>query len=752
MPTRHAQRRQLKDPLVTRLHAALDLPLLFLIFVLSCPSSATKAAETGAQPIRIGVLAFLGEADAMRRWSATADYLTASIEGYRFQVLPMDLAAMDLAVSRDELDFVLTNPGHYVELEARRGITRIVALKNQQAGLPVTRYGAVIFTRADRSDINSLQDLREHSFATGGAHAFGSFQMAWGELQRHGIDPFRDLRIIEIGFPLDNIVKKVLSGEADAGCVRTGVIESMAALGELRMEDIKTLNPIKDGFPFIHSTPLYPEWPFSKTRHTSEELAEKVALSLLELKPDSEAARAGHYVGWTIPPNYTAVHELLRSLQAPPYENFGEATLEDFIEKYWPWMLAVALGFVAGSSLLVYAYHLNRRLKRSSENLEEEIHEHERAKQKLLSTNARLQHLLTATPAMIYSCEPTSTCGTTFISDNVRPQLGHAPEEFLANRQFWIEHIHPEDKHQVQADVDILLRAGSHQREYRFRAKDGSYRWLHDEVRLVRDERGEPMEVVGYWIDITERIRALELARTHESELAHCLRLTTMGEMATALAHDLNQPLTAAYNYAQGCLLRLRSGQLDTQQLLHVLEEIVRQTERAAAVVRHVREFVGKEKSHRANHDIDKLISDAVRLILPEARRADITVHTELRASGAMVNINAIQVQQVVINIAHNALEAMGEMAGERHALLIESVADDRTVRVSLSDTGPGVPPESIEQIFNAFYTTKAGGMGMGLSISRTIIESHGGRLWAERASPHGMIFIFTLPLARHDV
>src|SRR3569832_1635712 len=301
MPTRHAQRRQLKDPLVTRLHAALDLPLLSLIFVLSCLSSATKAAETGAQPIRIGVLAFLGAADALRRWSATADYLTATIEGYRFQVLPMDLAAMDLAVSRDELDFVLTNPGHYVELEARRGITRIVTLKNQQAGLPVTRYGAVIFTRADRSDINSLKDLRKHSFAPGGAHSFGSFQMAWGELQRHGIDPFRDLRIIE----------------------------SMAVLGELRMDDIKTLNPIKDEFPFIHSTPLYPEWPFSKTQHTSEDLAEKVALSLLELKPDSKAARAGHYVGWTIPPNYTPVHELLRSLQVPPYENFGEATLED---------------------------------------------------------------------------------------------------------------------------------------------------------------------------------------------------------------------------------------------------------------------------------------------------------------------------------------------------------------------------------------------------------------------------------------
>lgn len=478
------------------------------------------------------------------------------------------------------------------------------------------------------------------------------------------------------------------------------------------------------------------------------------ALPLNYFAKDEAVVRSGHEFVLGHSARYAALetqHDAARraSLQSV---SAGEATLEDFVEKYWPWMLVVALGFFSGTSLLIYAYHLNSRLKRSSQTLEEEIREHECAKQRLLSANARLQHLLTATPAMIYSCEPTPSWGTTFISDNVRAQLGHPPEDFLKNREFWLEHIHPEDKHQVQADLNILLRADRHQREYRFRAKDGRYRWLHDEVCLVRDEHGAPIEVVGYWIDITERIRALELARAHESELAHCLRLTTMGEMATALAHDINQPLTAASNYVQGCLLRLRSGQLDMRQLLHVLEEVAGQTERAAAVVRNVREFVSKEKSDRARHEIHKLITDAVRLILPEARRADITLQTELRAHRAVVEVNPLQIQQVIINIAHNALEAMAETAGEPRVLLIQSSSDADVVRVSLHDTGPGVPPESIEQMFNAFYTTKSDGMGMGLSISRTIIESHGGRLWAERASPRGMIFIFTLPLARDDV
>lgn len=729
----------------------LAVPRLLFFFALLYALNAAAAAQTSAQPIRIGVLAFRGDTEALARWSPTADYLTASIKGYQFQIVPLDIAAMNRAVSEDKLEFVFTNPGHYVGLETRYGVTRILTLKNRVAGVPITRYGAVIFTRADRKDINSIEDLRNRKLANAGVEAFGSFQLAAGEILRHGLDPFRDLQLISTGFPVDKVVFSVLRGEADAGSVRTGVLEALANDKQINLQDIKLLNVVKDDFPFVHSTRLYPEWPFAKTAVADDALAEKVAISLLNLAPDHPAARSGHYTGWTIPLNYSPVHALLRELQATPYENFGEATFEDVIQKYWQWILLIALGFVFGTGLLTYAYHLNRRLHSSSLILEEEVRERERAKQKLDSLNARLQHLLTATPAMIYSCEPKPTWPATFVSDNVLSQLGHSSADFLSNPQFWLDHIHPDDKQEVQAGLDVLLQEGRLHREYRFRTKDGSYRWLHDEVRLVRDERGAPLEVVGYWVDVTERIRALELARTHESELAHCLRLTTMGEMATELAHDINQPLTAARNYVQGCLLRLRSGQLDGQQLLHALEEIMGQTERAADVVRHVREFVGKERSQRADHDINKLIFDAIRLVIPEARSANIAVHTSLKAEPATANVNAIQVQQVIINIARNAFEAMLSSSGRNHALFVDAHTKDEAICVTIRDTGPGVQG-SIEQLFNAFFTTKATGMGMGLSISRTIIESHGGRLWAERGEPSGMVFIFTLPIAREHI
>ncbi len=711
----------------------------------------TPAQETPIIPIHIGVLAHRGNDYALQRWSPTVDYLNRTFNGYHFNLLPMDIPAMNRAVAANSLHFTLTNPGHYVELETRYGASRIATLKNIQGGAPLTQFGAVIFTRADRHDIQTLADLRGRRFAAVDSGAFGGFQMAWREIKQHDIPSLRDLELIPLGFPQDNVVRAVLNNRADAGSVRTGVLESMAMWGQIDLLDIKVLHPVANDFPFLLSTQLYPEWPFAQLPTAPADLAEKIAIALLSMTPDSEAAKAGDYAGWTIPLDYSPVHALLRELHAPPYQDFGKITVSDLAKQYWPWLTAIGIGFIIGCSLLVYVHHLNRRLHQSSRFLKEEIQEHKLIKQRLLTLNGRLQHLLTATPAMIYSCAPDRNCPTTFISDNVRAQLGYEPGEFLNDRQFWIEHVHPDDKMAVQKSMDTLLREGAHHREYRFRAKDGDYRWLHDDVRLVRDENNVPIEVVGYWVDITDKIKAQELLRSHENELAHCLRLTTMGEMATALAHDINQPLSAVRNYVQGCVLRLRAGQLDSQQLLHALEEVIGQTERAAAVVRNVRQFVSKEKPVLITTDINELVRHAVHLVLPEARNAGIPVHLHLHETPLPVMVNPTQIQQVIINIAHNAFEAMTAMKQDHRVLHVETGMDNNRVRVSLRDTGPGVPHDHLNDIFNAFYTTKNGGMGMGLSISRTIIESHEGRLWAEPDKPRGMVFTFTLPLARDN-
>ena len=183
-------------------------------------SVTAGAADT---ELTLGVLAFRGESAALQRWSATADYLSRSLEGYRFTLLPLTLDGMRDAVADDRLDFVLTNTGNYVVLEDAYGIARLATLKATDGGRAYTQFGAVIFCRRERDDLNSLRDLAGHSMMAVSINAFGGFQMAWRELLAAGVDPLTDLSALDFsGFPQDAIVRAVLAGEVDAGTVRTG--------------------------------------------------------------------------------------------------------------------------------------------------------------------------------------------------------------------------------------------------------------------------------------------------------------------------------------------------------------------------------------------------------------------------------------------------------------------------------------------------------------------------------------------------
>jgi two-component system sensor histidine kinase TtrS len=311
-------------------------------------------ANTGE--VTIGVLAHRGIDRARQMWTPTVDYLSARILDRKFTLLPLDLYQMSEALEEDELDFILTNPGHYVELEAAYGVTRIATLKNLRQGKLCKVFGAVIFTRADRHNIRTLADLNNKSFAAVDEAAFGGFQMAWRELQEAGINPFTDFTELRFtGFPQDAIVFQVLNGEIDAGTVRTDTMERMTEQGLIDLRDFRILNAhLTEDFPFQHSTRLYPEWAFAKTKTTADELARMVVIALLEMPPDNQAARAGHYAGWTVPLDYQPVHELFQALEIGPYSNAGEITLIDVLQRYWYW-LALLL-----SAILFSLFHIVR--------------------------------------------------------------------------------------------------------------------------------------------------------------------------------------------------------------------------------------------------------------------------------------------------------------------------------------------------------------------------------------------------------
>jgi hypothetical protein len=240
-------------------------------------------------------------------------------------------------------------------------------MRNRVAGFERNVFGGVIFTRADRSDIKTLKDLPSHSFAAVDLTSLGGFQMTWGTLAKQGIDPYADFRPLRFTEIHDAVVMAVLRGEVDSGSVRTDILERMAADGIIQMSDIRVLNPQSDPeFPFVRSTPLYPEWPFSKLRKMPNALAQQVAIALLQMPADDRAARAGDYADWTVLLDYQLVHRLLETLPLPPYNHAGRFTLRDAVRRYWVGLLLGVLALVVMASLTARVLRLNRRLARAT--------------------------------------------------------------------------------------------------------------------------------------------------------------------------------------------------------------------------------------------------------------------------------------------------------------------------------------------------------------------------------------------------
>ncbi|MGI9423285.1 MAG: phosphate/phosphite/phosphonate ABC transporter substrate-binding protein [Hyphomicrobiaceae bacterium] len=223
--------------------------LRVLLFFAACGGISWPClAQIHDHVTRIGVLAFRGSEKGIQRWALTADYLSRSCPGYKFEILPLTLEQMTVAARGGAVDFILTNPGNYVALEAQFGITRIATLKSPKTTAEGNVFGAVVFVRADRTDIQSLSDLHGKRFMAVGRQAFGGFQMAWRKLKSAGLDPFGDFAELRFGgFPQDRIAMAVLSGDVDAGTLRTGVLEDMVSEGRISANEVRVLDQQRCG-------------------------------------------------------------------------------------------------------------------------------------------------------------------------------------------------------------------------------------------------------------------------------------------------------------------------------------------------------------------------------------------------------------------------------------------------------------------------------------------------------------------------
>jgi PAS domain S-box-containing protein len=335
----------------------------------------------------------------------------------------------------------------------------------------------------------------------------------------------------------------------------------------------------------------------------------------------------------------------------------------------------------------------------------------------------------------------------------LRQMLGYNGEEF--RDMPFTQVTHPDD---VSLDSHLFTELISGQRddyhiEKRYYGKDGRLVWGNLTVSLVRDESGEPLFGIGMVEDITERKRAEEALRQTQGALAHLSRVMTMGELTASIAHEVNQPLAGVVTNGNACLRWLAREVPDLEEARAAVERIIRDGHRASEVIRRIRALSNKTDPQTAWLAINDVIHEVIALVQSEVRKHRVALWTDLSSALPPVLGDRIQLQQVILNLLINGIEAMNPVTDRVRELQIRSYrhASDE-VGVTVRDVGIGLDPENMARLFDAFFTTKPGGMGIGLSISRTIIEAHGGRLWATANDGHGATFQFILPASSERV
>ena len=323
--------------------------------------------------------------------------------------------------------------------------------------------------------------------------------------------------------------------------------------------------------------------------------------------------------------------------------------------------------------------------------------------------------------------------------------LGYSREELTAKR--FLDFVHPDDLVRTQGAVSALAS----QRtviyfENRYRCKDGTYRWL--------EWRSAPAGNLIYAAarDFTERLKEEVEAQQHREELAHVTRVAMLGELTTSLAHEINQPLTAILSNAEAAQRFLSQASPDIREVRQILEDIIRDDRRANDVVRKVRALVKKEKLRDEPLDLNEVMLVVVDLIRADSLLQGLSIATDLSPGLAVIHGDGIQLQQVILNLILNGAAAMrNSQSGQRKIIVRTAMLDSRTVKAFVTDFGTGIDENNIERLFEPFYTTKPEGLGMGLSISETIIKAHGGTMEARNNREGGATFAFTLPANQGD-
>jgi PAS domain S-box-containing protein len=374
-----------------------------------------------------------------------------------------------------------------------------------------------------------------------------------------------------------------------------------------------------------------------------------------------------------------------------------------------------------------------------------DIGDRKRAEQQLRTSELNLRQMTETIPEMLWSATPDGAFD--YCNARVLDYTGIGPDEIAGAG--WMKTIHTDDAQNTERAWAHSVRTGDpFQAEFRsLRGSDGMYRWCVSQALPLRGTDGSILKWYGTIVDFHDRKQAQDDLRQTQAELAHVNRVMTMGELAASIAHEVSQPLASIIASGDSCTAWLANEPPNLERARAAASRVIQAATQASQTVQRVRALFKKTTASATSVDVNAVIEDTISLLRHETERHNISLLTELDADVPSVRADRVQLQQVILNLVMNAIESAASVDRDRRRLVIQSaLSNPGELLVAVKDTGPGIEARQAERLFAPFFTTKPEGIGMGLSISRSIIEAHGGRLWAEKNEPHGAVFQFVLP------